>query len=200
MAITLTKGQRINLTKDNPKVKRVRVGLGWKANTSDTGYAFDLDASVFCCKRDTVGNPKLLADEFFVFYNNLKSPCGGVQHTGDDRTGSGSGEEGDDETIMVDLGRIDPRLEEISFIVTIYDAPKRHQSFGQVRDAYIKIYDDETGAQLCAYKLDEDFSKETAVQFGSLYVREGQWRFHAVGQGYNVGLDAFVRQYGGHLA
>lgn len=196
MPINLEKGQRINLSKENPSLKRVRIGLGWKANASDTGAGFDLDASVFGCKRDGSGEPKLLADEYFVFYNNLKSPCGAIIHQGDERTGAA---EGDDETITVDLGTVDTRLEEISFIVTIFDASGRKQNFGQVRDAYIKLYNDETGGELCSYDLDEDFSAETAVQFGSLYLKDGQWRFHAVGQGYNAGLDAFVRQYGGNL-
>jgi tellurium resistance protein TerD len=197
MAINLEKGGRINLSKDVPALKRVRMGLGWDANAFDTGKDFDLDASVFLCKADANGHAKLISDAHFVFYGNLTSPDGAVAHKGDSRTGVATG---DDENIIVDLKKIAPDIEEMSFIVTIHEAAERRQNFGQVKNSYIKLYDDETGKEVAKYSLEEDFSTETAVQFGSLYKKDGAWLFKAVGAGYKKGLADFVVAYGGNLA
>lgn len=193
MSINLEKGGRINLSKENPNLRKVRFGLGWDANGTDTGAEFDLDASLFICTSDAAGNPKLIADEYFVFYNNKLSPDGAAVHSGDNRTGSG---EGDDETIVVDISKLNPLATELSFIVTIHKADERRQNFGQVRNSYIKLYDDETGAEVAKYSLEDEFSTETAVQFGSLYKKDGSWLFKAVGTGYKKGLADFVRAYG----
>lgn len=193
MGINLTKGGNINLSKSNPGLKRVRFGLGWDTNAYDTGGEFDLDASVFVCKNNASGQPKLLSDSHFIFYNNKSDPEGGVTHTGDNRTGAG---DGDDESVIVDLGKISSSAEEVSFIVTIHEADIRRQNFGQVRNSYIAVYNDETGEELARYRLEDDFSTQTAVQFGSLYRRDGgEWVFKAVGAGFNKGLGDFVGLY-----
>lgn len=192
--INLEKGGRINLTKENPSLKKVRAGLGWSPNPTDTGEEFDLDVSVFVCSNSS-GAPKLLADEFLVFYNNKTSPDGAVVHSGDNRTGEG---EGDDETVTVELGKLDPKADELSFVVTIHKAVERKQNFGQVQNSYIKLYDDATGAEVAKYELEDSFSTETAVQFGSLFKKDGQWSFKAVGAGFKKGLADFVRIYGGN--
>lgn len=197
MSISLVKGGRINLSKEHPSLTKVRVGLGWAPNGTDTGAEFDLDASLFVCKNDASGSPKLIADEYFVFYGNKTSPDGAVQHTGDNRTGDAAG---DDETILVDLSKLNAAADELSFIVTIYEYDVRKQNFGQVGSSYIKLYNDETGAEIAKYSLEDDFSTETAVQFGSLYKKDGAWSFKAVGTGYKKGLGDFVTAYGGNLA
>jgi tellurium resistance protein TerD len=184
MAINLQKGQRIQIG-----LTKVGVGLGWDPNES-TGYDFDLDASAFMLGE----NKKLPKDEFFVFYNNLKSPDGAVESFGDDLTG-GNSDGGDDETLMVDLTRIDPRIQEILFTVTIHEAEQRRQNFGQVRNSYIRIYNANTDEEIAKYDLDEDFSIETAVEFGRLYKRNGEWKFEAIGNGYKGGLQYFVNKY-----
>jgi tellurium resistance protein TerD len=168
---------------------KVGVGLGWDPNES-TGYDFDLDASAFMLGE----NKKLPKDEFFVFYNNLKSPDGAVESSGDDLTG-GNSDGGDDETLMVDLTRVDPRIQEILFTVTIHEAEQRRQNFGQVRNSYIRIYNANTDEEIAKYDLDEDFSIETAVEFGRLYKRNGEWKFEAIGNGYKGGLQYFVNKY-----
>lgn len=183
MAINLEKGQRVSI--DLPKFK---VGLGWDTNTSSTGTDFDLDASAFILGE----NGKILADEYFVFYNNLTSPDGAVEHTGDNLTGEG---EGDDESIHIDLSKIDPRATEIIFVVTIHKADERRQNFGQVRNAFIRIADDATGKEILRYDLDEDFSIETAVEFGRIYKRNGQWKFEAIGTGQKAGLARYLEKY-----
>ncbi len=183
MAINLQKGQRIEIG-----LQKVCVGLGWDPNTS-TGYDFDLDASALL-----LGDYKQLpADEFFVFYNNLESPDGAVQSSGDDLTGGNS--DGDDETLTVDLAKVDPRVQEIIFTVTIHEADMRRQNFGQVHNSFIRIYDAITNEEIAKYDLDEDFSIETAVEFGRLYKRGGQWKFEAMGKGYKGGLQYFVDKY-----
>lgn len=197
MAINLEKGGRINLSKDNPNLKKIRVGLGWDANQFDTGADFDLDASAFVCTTNGSGNPTLISDEFLVFYNHKATPDNAVVHSGDNRTGSGAG---DDETITVDLAKMDANATEISFIVTIHEAITRGQNFGQVNNSYISIYDDETGTELAKYALEEEFSTETAVQFGSLYKKDGNWLFKAIGSGFKKGLGDFVALYGGNVA
>jgi tellurium resistance protein TerD len=196
MAINLEKGGRINLSKEAPSLKRVRLGLGWEANSFDTGHPYDLDVSMFVCKMGADGNAKLIGDEFFVFYNNTTTPDGAVIHSGDSRKGESAG---DDETLTVELAKLNPEAAELSVVVTIHDADGRKQNFGQVRNSYVKLYDDETGAVLAQYNLEDDFSTETAVQFGSLYKKDGQWLFKAVGAGYKRGLADFVSAYGGSV-
>lgn len=188
MAINLSKGERINLSKEAPSMKQATIGLGWDTNQTDTGHPYDLDASVFM----VTANGKIPSEQYFVFYNNLQSPDDAVKSLGDDRTGEGGG---DDETVKVDLEKVNPAVEEIIFIVTIHEAAQRRQNFGQVRNSYIRIYDEVTKNEVAKYELEEDFSSETAIEFGKLYRRDGDWRFQAVGQGFNTGLEAFVKQY-----
>jgi tellurium resistance protein TerD len=183
MAINLQKGQRETLN-----APKFTIGLGWDTNTSSTGAAFDLDASVFVMGD----NRKLLADEFFVFYNNLTSPDEAVQHTGDNLTGEG---DGDDESVNVDLAKIDPRATELCVVVTIHDAELRKQNFGQVRNSYVRIVDASNGNELVKYELEEDFSIETAVEFGRIYKRNGEWKFEAVGVGQRGGLQEYLNKY-----
>lgn len=192
MSINLSKGGGINLSKDHPSLVKIRAGLGWDPAAS--GDDFDLDASVFLLKDN-----KLINDQYFVFYGNKDSPDSAVHHTGDDRTG-GNSAGGDDETILVDLSKLNPLVDELSFVVTIYDYEKRKQNFGQVRNSYIKLYDDVTGTELAKYSLADDFSTETAVQFGSIYKKDGAWQFKAVGAGYKKGLGDLVVAYGGNVA
>lgn len=184
MAINLQKGQRIGIG-----LQKVGVGLGWDPNTS-SGYEFDLDASAFMLGD----NQKLPADEFFVFYNNQTSLDGAVESSGDDRTG-GNSDGGDDETLTIDLAKVDPRVKEIIFTVTIHEADVRRQNFGQVHNSYIRIYNEVTGEDIAKYDLDEDFSIETAVEFGRLYKRNGEWKFEAMGRGYKGGLQFFLDKY-----
>lgn len=181
--INLEKGQRVDV-----ELLQFTIGLGWDANQSNTGDDFDLDASAFILGE----NRKILADEFFVFYNNLKSPDGAVEHAGDNLTGEG---EGDDESIKIDLAKIDSRATEIIFLVTIHKAIERKQNFGQVHNAFIRIYNTANGKEILRYDLDEDFSVETAVEFGRLYRRNGEWKFEAIGNGYKGGLQFFVNKY-----
>lgn len=183
MAINLQKGQRIGIG-----LQKVGVGLGWDPNTS-TGFDFDLDASAFMLGE----NKKLPLDEFFVFYNNPKSPDGAVESSGDDQTGGSS--DGDDETLTVDLTKVDPRIKEIIFTVTIHEAEQRRQNFGQVHNSFIRIYNAITNEEIAKYDLDEDFSIETAVEFGRLYRRGDEWKFEAMGNGYKGGLQFFVDKY-----
>lgn len=183
MAINLQKGQRENI--DAPKFT---VGLGWDTNSSSTGSAFDLDASVFIMNDQK----KLISDENFVFYNNLVSPDGAVEHTGDNLTGDGAG---DDEQIKVDLTKIDSRVSEICIVVTIHEAESRRQNFGQVRNSFVRIFDSVTNEVILKYELEEDFSIETAVEFGRIYKREGKWKFEAVGVGMKGGLQDYLNKY-----
>ncbi|MCX2430861.1 MULTISPECIES: TerD family protein [unclassified Pedobacter] len=183
MAINLQKGQRENI--DAPKFT---IGLGWDTNNSSTGSAFDLDASIFILNDQK----KLISDENFVFYNNLVSPDGAVEHTGDNLTGDG---DGDDEQIKVDLTRIDPKVSEICVVVTIHDAENRRQNFGQVRNSFVRIFDAVTNEVILKYELEEDFSIETAVEFGRIYKREGKWKFEAVGVGMKGGLQDYLNKY-----
>jgi tellurium resistance protein TerD len=183
MAINLTKGQRIEIG-----LSKVGVGLGWDPNEG-TGFDFDLDASAFMLDE----NKKLPKDEFFVFYNNQKSPDGAVESSGDDLTGGNS--DGDDETLTVDLVKVDSKIQEIIFTVTIHDYEARRQNFGQVRNSFIRIYNAQTNEEIAKYELDEDFSVETAVEFGRLYRRTGEWKFEAMGIGYKGGLQYFVDKY-----
>lgn len=184
--INLEKGQRISMDKG---LTLVGVGLGWDPNEG-TGYDFDLDASAFMIGE----SGRIPTDEYFVFYNNPKSPDGSVESTGDDLTG-GNSDGGDDETINVDLSKVDPKIQEIVFTATIYKAEERRQNFGQVRNSYIRIYDAKTNAEIARYDLDEDFSIETAVEFGRLYRRGDEWKFEAMGIGNKGGLQSLVNKY-----
>ena len=186
MAINLVKGARVEIG-----LKKVGVGLGWKANESTNGYEYDLDASAFMLGD----NNKLPKDEFFVFYNNLVSPDGAVMSAGDDRTGGNGLGGNDDEPITVDLEKVDPAVKEILFTVTIHDAVNRRQNFGQVHNSYIRIYDEENGVEIARYDLEEDFSIETAVEVGSLYRHGNTWRFKAMGEGSRGGLEGLVSKY-----
>ena len=184
--INLEKGQRISMDKG---LTLVGVGLGWDPNEG-TGYDFDMDASAFMLGE----SGRIPTDEYFVFYNNPKSPDGSVESTGDDLTG-GNSDGGDDETINVDLSKVDPKIQEIVFTATIYKAEERRQNFGQVRNSYIRIYDAKTNAEIARYDLDEDFSIETAVEFGRLYRRGDEWKFEAMGIGNKGGLQSLVNKY-----
>ena len=183
MAINLQKGQRESIN-----APKFTVGLGWDTNSSTTGTDFDLDASVFILGE----NKKLLSDNHFVFYNNLTSPNEAVVHTGDNRTGAG---DGDDEQILVDLSKIEPNAAEICIVVTIHEAAQRGQNFGQVRNSCIRMFDAVTNQEMLKYELEEDFSIETAVEFGRIYKRNGEWKFEAVGTGMKGGLEDYLNKY-----
>ncbi|MBY8877795.1 TerD family protein [Actinacidiphila acidipaludis] len=187
MGVTLAKGGNVSLSKAAPNLTQVQIGLGWRAR-STTGADFDLDASALLC-----ANGRVLGDEYFVFYNNLTSPEGSVEHTGDELVG-GSG--GDDETILVDLSKVPVAVDKIVFPVSIYDADSRVQTFGQVSDAYIRVLNQSDGSELARYDLTEDASTETAMIFGELYRYGGEWKFRAVGQGYASGLRGIALDFG----
>ena len=183
MAINLQKGQRENIN-----APKFTIGLGWDTNSSSTGTGFDLDASVFVLGE----NKKLISDDYLVFFNNLNSPNGEVKHSGDNLTGDG---DGDDEQIEVDLSKIHPQATEICVVVTIYDAEARRQNFGQVRNSVVRIFDSSTNVEILKYELEEDFSVETAVEFGRIYKRNNEWKFEAVGSGMKGGLEDFLNRY-----
>ena len=189
MAVNLTKGGRISLNKEAPGLKKILIGLGWDTNASDTGADFDLDASVFLLDS----NAKIANEKDFVFYNNLSSSDGSVVHTGDNRTGEG---DGDDESIKVDLSKISSSIKEIAIVVTIHEAAQRKQNFGMVRNAFIRLVNDETNTEIVRYDLEEDYSTETGLLFGRLYFKDNEWKFSAVGTGYKEGLDGFCKQFG----
>ncbi len=189
MPINLSKGQKVSLTKDNPGLKKIIVGLGWDVNAFDSGADFDLDASAFLAGA----NGKCPTEKEFIFYGNLEHESGSVKHMGDNRTGAG---EGDDEQIAVDLSLVPANVEKIAVTVTIYDAESRRQNFGQVSNAYCRIIDESTGAELIHYDLGEDFSIETAVVVGELYKHNGEWKFNAIGSGFQGGLAALCAHYG----
>jgi len=184
MAINLEKGQRINVG-----LSTVTLGLGWDPNETG-GAEFDLDASVFCLAE----NKKLPQDEYFIFFNNKFSPDGAVEGADDDTTG-GASDGDDDEQIKVNLEKVDPKIQEIVCVVTIHEAGQRKQNFGQVRNSYIRIVDDTNGSELAKYELEEDYSIETAVEFGRLYRKDGGWKFQAMGEGYKENLGFFVNKY-----
>jgi tellurium resistance protein TerD len=189
MAISLTKGQRVSLEKEAPGLKKVLVGLGWDTNQYTGGFDFDLDASVFMVDAD--GHT---ADADFIFYNNPLHSSQSVQYMGDNRTG---GSDGDDEQITIDLELIPDNIQKLAFTVTIYDYENRHQNFGQVKNAYIHIQDLTTEKDVIRYDLTEDFSIETAIVVGELYRHtNGDWRFQAVGSGFQGGLAALCSNYG----
>ncbi len=189
MAISLKKGQKVDLTKTNPGLKDVLIGLGWDVNRYDGGKDFDLDASVFLLGA----NGKVASDDDFVFYGNLKHKSGGVEHLGDNLTGKG---DGDDEQIKVYLDKIPADVQKIDFTVTIYEATERNQSFGQVENAFIRVVNAATNEELIRYDLGEDFSVETAVVVGELYRHNGEWKFNAIGSGFEGGLASLGRNFG----
>ena len=189
MPINLTKGQKVDLTKGNPSLSKIVVGLGWDVNVYDSGAAFDLDAAAFMVGA----NGKCPTEKEFVFYGNLSHTSGAVKHMGDNLTGEG---DGDDEQIMVDLAKVPASIERIAFTCTIYDAESRRQNFGMVNNAFIRIFDETNGQEMLRYDLGEDFSIETAAVFGEVYKNNGEWTFNAIGSGYQGGLAALCANYG----
>lgn len=188
MAVSLSKGGNVSLSKAEPGLKLVLVGLGWDARGTD-GADFDLDASVFLLKADR----KVRTDSDFIFYNNLRSADGSVTHTGDNRTGAG---DGDDEAIEVNLERIPPEITTLAFTVTIHEADVRRQNFGMVSSAFIRIVNNERGTEIARYDLSEEASIETAMNFGEIYRQGSEWKFRAVGQGFKGGLEPLARSFG----
>lgn len=188
MAISLSKGGNVSLSKEAPGLKKLLVGLGWEARATD-GAAFDLDASVFMCKNDG----KVRNDSDFIFYNNMKSADGSVEHQGDNRTGAG---EGDDEVVKVMLDSVPSDVEKLAFSVTIHDADARKQNFGMVNKAYIRVVNDDNGTEIARYDLSEDASIETAMIFGEVYRSGSDWKFKAIGQGFQGGLGPLARNFG----
>ncbi len=188
MAVSLTKGGNISLSKTDPTLKNLIVGLGWDARPTD-GADFDLDASAFMVKEDG----KVRSDSDFIFYNQTKSTCGSIEHTGDNLTGAG---DGDDEAVIVLLDKIPADIQRVVFVVTIHDAEARKQNFGQVSKAYVRVVNKDSNSEVARYDLSEDASIETAMVFGEIYKHGAEWKFKAVGQGYAGGLAALARQYG----
>lgn len=188
MALTLQKGGNLSLTKTDPSLSKILVGLGWDPRATD-GAEFDLDASALLLGA----NGKVRSESDFIFYNQLKSPDGSVEHTGDNRTGAG---DGDDEVLKVDLSRIPADVDKVVFIVTIHDAEVRKQSFGQVGGSFIRVVNDVSNTEVVRYDLAEDASTETAMVFAELYRNNGEWKFRAVGQGYAGGLRSLANSYG----
>ena len=191
MSVSLHKGQKVSLTKDNPNLSNVTIGLGWDPNKYSGGFDFDLDASVFCC----ASNGKCRDDRDFIFYGNLDSADGSVHHTGDDRTG-GNSDEGDDEQIIIDLSKVSSNIDKIAITATIYEADKRGQNFGQVSNAYIRLVDNVTGNEILRFDLGEDFSVETAIVVAEIYRHNNEWKFNAVGAGFSGGLAALCSNFG----
>jgi tellurium resistance protein TerD len=188
VSVNLTKGGNVSLTKQAPGLSAVVVGLGWDARTTD-GTAFDLDASAIVCNADG----KVISDKHFIFFNNLTSPEGAVQHSGDNLTGEGGG---DDEQVKVNLSALPPEAARIVFPVSIYAGDTSGQTFGQVRNAFIRVFNQADDAELARYDLSEDASTETAMVFGELYRNNDEWKFRAVGQGYSAGLTGIARDFG----
>ena len=189
MAITLKKGQKIDLTKGNPGLKKIKLGLGWDTNSFDSGYDYDLDVSVFMVGE----SQKVERDEDFIFYNNLKHVSGAVEHLGDNRTGEG---DGDDEEILVNLNAMPKHIQKIAVSVTIYEAKERRQNFGQVSNSYVRVLNSENDDEILRYDLGEEFSIETAITVCEIYKYNGEWKFSAVGAGFEGGLEALCRNYG----
>jgi len=192
MAVSLQKGQKVDLTKTNPGLTTAMVGLGWDTNKYDGGHDFDLDASVFLLGE----NGKVTSDADFIFYNNLQGGNGAVVHMGDNLTGEG---EGDDEQVKVNLGTVPASIHKIAFTVTIHDAESRGQNFGQVSNAFIRIVNEGNNEELIRYDLGEDFSIETAVVVGELYRHNNEWKFNATGSGFQGGLAALGTNFGVNL-
>lgn len=188
MAISLNKGGNLSLSKTDPSLSQVLVGLGWDARATD-GADFDLDASAFLLGA----NDKVRGEHDFIFYNQTRSPEGSVEHTGDNRTGAG---DGDDESVKINLGLVPADIQKVAITVTIHEAEQRGQNFGQVQNAFIRIVNDQSQVEIVRFDLNEDYSTETAMVFGELYRHNGEWKFRAVGQGYAGGLRAMCHQYG----
>jgi tellurium resistance protein TerD len=188
MSVSLSKGGNVSLSKEEPGLSKLLIGLGWDTRTTD-GADFDLDASAFLLN----GSSRVRGDSDFIFYNNLRSGDGSVEHTGDNRTGEG---DGDDESLKVDLARIPAEVQKIAVAVTIHDGESRRQSFGMVSNAFIRVVNDATGREIARYDLTEDASTETAMIFGEVYRHNNEWKFRAVGQGYKGGLGPLARNYG----
>ncbi|MCO8073897.1 TerD family protein [Acinetobacter lwoffii] len=188
MAISLNKGGNLSLSKTDPSLNQVLIGLGWDVRATD-GADFDLDASAFLL----AANDKVRGETDFIFYNQTRSPEGSVEHTGDNRTGEG---DGDDEAVKINLAKVPADVQKIAITVTIHDAESRGQNFGQVQNAFIRVVNDQTNVEIVRFDLNEDYSTETAMIFGELYRHNNEWKFRAVGQGYNGGLSAMCRQYG----
>lgn len=189
MPINLSKGQKVDLTKTNAGLDAILAGLGWDTNKYDGGHEFDLDVSVFMTGESNT----IEADSNFVFYNNPQDAAGSVIYSGDNRTGEG---DGDDETVKVTLSRIPANIKKVTFTVTIHDAESRGQNFGQVSNAYIRIVDIVKNEELLRYDLGEDYSIETAIVVGELYRYGNEWKFAAVGSGFQGGLEALCRNFG----
>ena len=187
--VNLFKCQKVDLTKGNPGLSKIIIGLGWDVNKYDGGSAFDLDAAAFML----TANGKVQNDSDFVFYNNLKHSSGSVQHMGDNLTGAG---DGDDEQIKIDLSKVPANVEKIAFTVTIHEAVQRRQNFGQVSNAFIHVFDEVKNTDLIRYDLGEDFSIETAVVVAELYRSSGEWKFNAIGSGFQGGLKALCQNFG----
>ena len=193
MPINLSKGQKVDLTKGNPGLKNIMVGLGWDVNAFDSGSDFDLDAAAFMLGSDG----KCPTDKEFVFYGNLAHTSGAVNHMGDNLTGAG---DGDDEQIQIELYKVPANIDKIAFTVTIFDAEVRRQKFGQLSYAFFRLVDESNGTELIRYDLGEDFSIETAVVVGELYRNNGEWKFNAIGSGFQGGLSALCGHYGIQVA
>lgn len=191
MSVSLTKGGNVNLSKEVPGLKKIVVGLGWSARTT-AGAAFDLDANAFMVKEDG----KVRSDADFIFYNQPKSACGSVESMGDNRTGDG---DGDDEQVKINLELIPADVNKVICTVTIHEAPGNGQNFGMVNNAYIRIVDEVTGNEIARYDLSEDASVETAMVFGEVYRNNGEWKFKAVGQGYQGGIKVLAESFGVHV-
>lgn len=189
MAVSLSKGGNVSLSKESGgKLDSITVGLGWDERVTD-GSAFDLDAVAFCCGADG----KVRGDGDFIFYNQLKSPDGSIEHLGDNRTGEG---EGDDEQIRMKLVSVPADIDKVVVAVTIHEADERKQNFGMVSDAFVRVVDDSNGKELARYDLSEDMSTETAMVFAEVYRKSGEWKFKAVGQGFAGGLGPLAKSYG----
>ncbi|MDP4098051.1 TerD family protein [Paenibacillus sp. P96] len=189
MAVNLSKGQKVDLTKTNPGLTKIKVGLGWDLNKYDGGSDFDLDASTFLL--NAVG--KVNSDLDFIFYNNPSNSNNSIAISGDNRTGEGTG---DDESVMIDLGNVPADVHKIAFCITIHEAKERNQNFGQVVNSYVRVVNEATNEELIRYDLGEDFSIETAITVGELYRHSGEWKFSAVGSGFQDGLAGLCRDYG----
>lgn len=189
MAITLSKGQKVSLTKGNPGLKNIVVGLGWDTNKYDGGFDFDLDSAAFLLGE----NDKVNSDSDFIFYNNLKHSSGAVEHLGDNLTGKG---DGDDEQIKLDLSLVPQNVNKIAFTVTIHEAQERRQNFGQVNNSYVRVVNTDNNQELLNYELGADFSIETAIVVCEIYRHNGEWKFNALGSGFEGGLEALCKNFG----
>lgn len=192
MAVSLKKGGNVSLSRESPSLKKIHIGLGWDARATD-GADFDLDASAFLLGE----NQKVSSDDDFIFYNQRFSTCNSVEHLGDNKTGSG---DGDDEVVTIDLEKVPSKVKRIAICVTIHDADERKQNFGQVSNAYMRVVNIDTDKEIAKFDLSEDYSTETAMIFGEIYKNNDEWKFKAIGQGYAGGLESLCGQYGVSVA